>query len=211
MYDFTPECSGLDGDDWDFDGLPDSCDPDDDNDGVYDPDDAFPFDENESLDTDQDGVGDNTDEDDDGDGVLDNDDMFPLDAAEFEDTDGDGVGNNADKDDDGDGARDEYEVNAGYDPLDPDSTPPNSTSAAFFVGKWIVQPTPGSIGVGPSEFSTAWWMGDASTIENRPCYYDDEYIFNADGSFSIDHQGETWLSAWQSGGSRQLRCAGQST
>jgi predicted CXXCH cytochrome family protein len=90
-------------DDLDDDGEPDSTDPDDDNDGVLDEDDAFPRDINEWLDTDGDGVGDNADLDDDGDGHPDIEDTFPLDPTEWLDTDGDGVGDNADLDDDGDG------------------------------------------------------------------------------------------------------------
>ncbi|MCB1616288.1 MAG: FG-GAP repeat protein [Pseudomonadales bacterium] len=56
-------------------------DPDDDNDGVLDADDAFPYDETETTDTDHDGVGNNADIDDDGDYFLDNVDPFPLDAG----------------------------------------------------------------------------------------------------------------------------------
>ncbi len=99
----------------DGDGEGDVCDSDDDNDGVLDNDDAFPFDENESVDTDGDGTGNNADTDDDGDGVEDNEDAFPLDPSESVDTDGDGTGNNADTDDDGDGHDDE----ADEFPLDP--------------------------------------------------------------------------------------------
>jgi hypothetical protein len=93
--------------DSDGDGIPDNIDTDDDNDGVLDADDAFPFDPAESVDTDGDGIGNNADTDDDNDGVLDADDAFPLDATESVDTDGDGIGNNADTDDDNDGILDE--------------------------------------------------------------------------------------------------------
>jgi Ca2+-binding RTX toxin-like protein len=57
--------------DFDGDGLGDVCDPDDDNDGVPDSDDAFPFDPDESVDTDGDGIGNNADLDDDNDGYSD--------------------------------------------------------------------------------------------------------------------------------------------
>ncbi|XOV87873.1 MAG: CFI-box-CTERM domain-containing protein [Pseudomonadota bacterium] len=90
----------------DGDGISDALDPDDDNDGVPDESDAFPFDEAETTDTDNDGIGNNADVDDDGDGTPDNLDAFPLDPAESVDTDGDGIGNNADEDDDGDGIPD---------------------------------------------------------------------------------------------------------
>jgi len=83
--------------DSDKDGIGDVNDPDDDNDGVYDNQDAFPSDPSESKDTDEDGIGDNADEDDDNDGVDDIKDAFPLNKDESKDTDGDGIGDNADK------------------------------------------------------------------------------------------------------------------
>lgn len=54
---------------------------DSDGDGVLDPEDAFPLDANESVDTDADGIGNNADTDDDNDGVLDADDAYPLDSS----------------------------------------------------------------------------------------------------------------------------------
>ncbi|MCK4444919.1 MAG: thrombospondin type 3 repeat-containing protein, partial [Thermoplasmata archaeon] len=89
--------------DSDGDGLHDGIDVDDDNDGVVDQYDAFPYDPNESKDTDGDGIGDNVDDDDDGDGVPDTSDAFPDNPSEWSDIDGDGVGDNTDIDIDGDG------------------------------------------------------------------------------------------------------------
>jgi len=100
--------------DYDADGSPDTVDTDDDNDGVLDLADAFPYNSNESVDTDLDGIGDNSDPDDDNDGVDDGLDSFPRNAAESVDTDGDGIGNNADTDDDNDGIADANDIN----PLD---------------------------------------------------------------------------------------------
>jgi len=80
---------------------------DSDEDGVIDPQDAFPLDPSESIDTDGDGIGNNADKDDDNDLTLDGEDAFPLDPSESIDTDGDGTGNNADKDDDNDGILDD--------------------------------------------------------------------------------------------------------
>jgi len=85
--------------DSDGDGIPDDIDPDDDNDGVLDINDAFPFDPTESSDTDGDGVGDNAD-------------AFPNDPTETSDADNDGVGDNADIDADNDGIQDAGEVEA---------------------------------------------------------------------------------------------------
>ncbi|NEX15115.1 MAG: hypothetical protein C1943_00390 [Halochromatium sp.] len=85
---------GLPDFDFDFDGIPDFIDPDDDNDGVSDEEDLFPLDPNEWIDTDGDGIGNNADRDDDNDGVRDGQDAFPLDPNES--ADGDGVGDNTD-------------------------------------------------------------------------------------------------------------------
>jgi len=104
--------------DTDGDGTPDATDPDDDNDGVNDPEDVFPLDLTETIDTDGDGIGNNADTDDDNDGVLDANDAFPLDPTESVDTDGDGLGNNADTDDDNDSIPDAWEIINGLDPLD---------------------------------------------------------------------------------------------
>ncbi len=104
----------------------DACDPDDDNDGFVDTNDAFPLNPAEWRDDDKDGIGNNRDncvsvanpdqrntdndlnggdacdEDDDNDGFVDSLDAFPLDGTEWEDTDNDKKGNNADPDDDND-------------------------------------------------------------------------------------------------------------
>lgn len=71
--------SNLDQRDTDKDGKGNVCDSDDDNDGVPDNKDAFPYSAKESVDTDLDGIGNNADRDDDNDGFLDYQDAFPLD------------------------------------------------------------------------------------------------------------------------------------
>ena len=80
-------------------------DIDSDGDGVFNENDEFPNDPNESIDSDSDGVGDNGDAfpnddaetmDSDDDGVGDNADAFPNDDTETLDSDGDTVGDNAD-------------------------------------------------------------------------------------------------------------------
>ena len=73
--------------DFDRDQLPDCTDPDDDNDGCPDTEDAFPLDPKECKDTDGDGIGDNADWDSDNDGVPDSKDAFPFDPTEWKDTD----------------------------------------------------------------------------------------------------------------------------
>ncbi|APQ16252.1 T9SS type B sorting domain-containing protein [Maribacter hydrothermalis] len=92
--------------DFDEDGIEDSVDADDDNDGTPDSEDDFPLDSTENTDTDDDGQGNNADTDDDNDGTPDSEDAFPLDATEKTDADGDGTGDNTDTDDDNDGTPD---------------------------------------------------------------------------------------------------------
>lgn len=82
--------------DFDNDGIGDACDPDKDNDGYLNANDAFPYDASEWSDIDGDGIGDNSDPDRDGDGHNNNQDAFPNDPSEWADSDGDGVGNNDD-------------------------------------------------------------------------------------------------------------------
>lgn len=107
--------------DSDGDGLADTGglnpDPDDDNDGVPDTEDAFALDAGEYRDTDADGTGDNADTDDDNDGVADASDAFPLNNQESVDSDGDGIGDNADADDDNDNIPDTEDTS----PTNPDA------------------------------------------------------------------------------------------
>ncbi len=113
-----------DGPDFDADGLCDDGDLDDDNDGVPDVLDAFPFDPNEDTDTDGDGIGNNADDDDDNDGQRDVDEMAcgsdPLDANSLSpDLDGDTLPDCVDDDIDGDGYSNDEEIACGSDPYDP--------------------------------------------------------------------------------------------
>ena len=94
--------------DFDGDGVCDTMDSDDDNDGTPDADDDFPQDPSETTDSDNDGLGDNADYDDDGDGWNDTSEADcntdPLDySSQPLDTDEDSTCNWLDSDDDDDG------------------------------------------------------------------------------------------------------------
>lgn len=82
--------------DSDLDGTGNRIDTDDDNDNIFDNQDALPLDPRESRDFDRDGIGDNADPDDDNDTVADVQDAFPTDSAETKDSDGDKIGDNQD-------------------------------------------------------------------------------------------------------------------
>ena len=45
-----------------------------------------------------------------------------------------------------------------------------------------------------------WWSSGALTHEERPCLFDDEYVFNSDGTFQNIFGDETWLEGWQGEG-----------
>ena len=95
----------------DADGSCDVVDSDDDNDGVIDIDDAFPFDASESVDTDADGTGNNADLDDDNDSWTDTNEATcgtdSLDSNSVPaDNDGDKSCDVVDNDDDNDGVTD---------------------------------------------------------------------------------------------------------
>ncbi|MEK9133100.1 MAG: thrombospondin type 3 repeat-containing protein [Patescibacteria group bacterium] len=107
--------------DSDRDGIPNISDPDDDNDGHTDDQDAFPLDKGEWTDSDGDGAGDNKDTDDDNDGVPDPTDACPLDPTESVDSDKDGICDNADPDDDNDGVLDVDEIKNETNPKNPDT------------------------------------------------------------------------------------------
>ena len=51
--------------------------------------------------------------------------------------------------------------------------------------------------MGPSEFDISWWNNSAEVTEARACYFDDEYVFGAYGSFANVQQDQTWVEVWQ--------------
>ena len=64
-------------------------------------------------------------------------------------------------------------------------------------GTWRLAPESGALGVGPGLDNVSWWSSTADDVTTRACLFDDEYIFNADGSFQNVVGTETWIEAWQ--------------
>jgi hypothetical protein len=65
------------------------------------------------------------------------------------------------------------------------------------VGTWKMAPEAGALAVGPSVGDYSWWSNSADDVNTRACFFDDEYVFNADGSFSNVLGASTWLEPWQ--------------
>ncbi|WP_430408692.1 hypothetical protein [Kordia sp.] len=68
------------------------------------------------------------------------------------------------------------------------------------TGTWKVAPEAGSLKVGPAAGSGEWFSISDTQVAERACYYDDTYVFDANGSFSNVLGADTWIEGWQSGG-----------
>ena len=66
-------------------------------------------------------------------------------------------------------------------------------------GTWRIAPEAGSIGVGPGVGDVSWWAIDAAGVADRACFFDDAYVFGANGSFMNELDGSTWVEGWQGG------------
>ncbi|TXD81970.1 hypothetical protein ESY86_16055 [Subsaximicrobium wynnwilliamsii] len=68
------------------------------------------------------------------------------------------------------------------------------------AGTWQMAPEAGALGIGPAIGDVSFFSCDAVCVDSRACYYDDNYIFGADGTFTNDLGAESWIEAWQGGG-----------
>ncbi|MCF8370053.1 MAG: hypothetical protein K9H64_00425 [Bacteroidales bacterium] len=74
-----------------------------------------------------------------------------------------------------------------------------ATAGPGIVGTWKIAPEAGSLGVGPTLGDISWWSIDAAGVTERACFFDDTYVFNANGTFSNVLGTETWIEGWQGG------------
>ena len=72
-------------------------------------------------------------------------------------------------------------------------------SASPLEGSWSLAKVAGALGVGPGPGDYSWWSSSEADITTRASLFDDEYIFNYDGSFKNVQGTETWLETWQTG------------
>ncbi|MEL1237055.1 MAG: hypothetical protein VXA61_10310, partial [Candidatus Neomarinimicrobiota bacterium] len=83
----------------------------------------------------------------------------------------------------------------GYTKIFHYSNPFGDDAGSPVEGTWILAPEAGALMVGPSAGSGDWWSSSEEDVTTRACYFDDHYVFNADGSFQNVMDGETWLEA----------------
>jgi len=73
----------------------------------------------------------------------------------------------------------------------------NPSQPTPLAGKWQVKKVAGALKVGPAKGNGDWWQSSADDVTARACFFDDDFIFNSDGSFQISMGDQTWVEAWQ--------------
>lgn len=73
----------------------------------------------------------------------------------------------------------------------------SATPSAGLAGTWKVAAEPGSLKVGPTSGSGEWFSINAAQVAERACYFNDTYVFSANGTFTNVLGADTWLEAWQ--------------
>jgi len=71
-------------------------------------------------------------------------------------------------------------------------------SDAVIAGAWKLAPEAGALMVGPgAPGDGSWWSSSVDDVTGRACIFDDEYVFNANGTFANVLGTDTWVEAWQ--------------
>lgn len=72
-------------------------------------------------------------------------------------------------------------------------------NAQTLNGTWKMSPQAGAFGVGPNQGDTSWFANSIVDVTTRACFFDDLYVFNADGTFSNVLGSQSWIEGWQGG------------
>ncbi len=72
-------------------------------------------------------------------------------------------------------------------------------NAQTLDGTWKMSPQASAFGVGPNQGDTSWFANSLADVTTRACYFDDLYVFNADGTFSNVLGAQSWIEGWQGG------------
>ncbi len=73
------------------------------------------------------------------------------------------------------------------------------TNTSPIAGTWVMASEAGSLGVGPALGDVSFFAIDAQGVVDRACYFDDTYVFGADGSFMNVLGADSWIEGWQGG------------
>ena len=76
------------------------------------------------------------------------------------------------------------------------------------VGSWSIAAEAGALGVGPAQGDISWWSNSEEDVTTRACFFDDTFVFGADGSFANNMGDATWLERWQGAGRRRMWSSG---
>lgn len=76
---------------------------------------------------------------------------------------------------------------------DPNAITPTILLAGRTSKKWKLAPEAGALWIGPSDFSQTWWGNSVADVAARSCQFNDEYTFNADGTFVYDDKGDFYV------------------
>jgi PKD repeat protein len=86
-----------------------------------------------------------------------------------------------------------YDSTGGVDP-DPDPEPTGELTLQDLIGDgekaWKLKPAAGAFGVGPSPGSDAFFPNGNNISSERPCLFNDLFVFKNDGAFEYDAQGD---------------------
>ena len=67
----------------------------------------------------------------------------------------------------------------------------------LILGSWSIAAEAGALGVGPAQGDISWWSNSEEDVTTRACFFDDTFVFGADGSFANNMGDATWLEGWQ--------------
>jgi len=79
------------------------------------------------------------------------------------------------------------------------SCPNVCLTSASFNGTWRMKPQAGSFAVGPAQGDGSYYANDLASVTARACFFDDDYVFNANGTFTNVLGSQTWIEGWQGG------------
>jgi hypothetical protein len=101
----------------------------------------------------------------------------------------------------------DFDNNAGgtfyLDDIRQASVPAELTLAALTGGSaktWKLKPAAGSFGVGPGKGDMSWWPGGADISGDRPCLFNDEFIFKTGNVYQYDTKGDIFGEGYMGGG-----------